>query len=163
MTTEFKTKAQAKAENASQDTRSQDANKVNAASIPVIEGIEGSLEKLYALNRGEAHRLTQTVKVAAYKDEFQCAIAELEKGLVSPSFFENLQKSYSPVAINHVPMLLLTQSGVETTEPDTEIKALTDRFDELVILEQSSEISDEQLAELDEVEARLKELGELKR
>jgi len=32
-----------------------------------------------------------------------------------------------------------------------------------VILEQSSEISDEQLAELDEVEARLKELGVLKR
>jgi hypothetical protein len=162
MTTEFKTKAQAKAENASQDTRSQDANKVNTASIPVIEGIEGSLEKLYALNRSEAHRLTQTVKVAAYKDEFQCAIAELEKGLVSPSFFDNLQKNYSPVAINHVPMLLLTQSGAEISEA-TKIKTLTDRFDELVTLEQSSEISDEELAELDEVEAQLKELGVLKR
>jgi hypothetical protein len=156
MTTQYKTKAEVKAEQASQDTQSQDAN---TASIPVIEGLEPSLEKLYALNRGEAYRLTQTVKVAAYRDEFQCAIAELEKGLVSPSFFENLQKTYSPVAINHVPMLLLTQSGVE---PDpTEIATLTARFDELVALEKSSEATDAQLTELDEVEAKLKALGAL--
>jgi len=159
MTTQYKTKEQVKAEqNASQDTQSQDANKANTtASIPMIEGLEPSLEKLYALNRGEAHRLTQTVKVAAYKDEFQCAIAELEKGLVSPNFFENLQKTYSPVAINHVPMLLLTQSGA-----DTEIKTLTDRFDELVALEKSSEATNEQLTELDEIEGKLKALGVIK-
>jgi hypothetical protein len=154
MTTKYKTKEQVKAEQASQDKPSQDAN---STSIPVIEGLESSLEKLYALNRGEAHRLTQTVKVAAYKDEFQCAIAELEKGLVSPSFFENLQKSYSPVAINHVPMLLLTQSGVEA--PDTELDALCERNDALIALERTGNISPEEVEELSELQIKLRAEG----
>lgn len=157
MTTQFKTKEQVKAEKAaSQEVKSQD---VATNSIPVIEGLEPSLEKLYALNRGEAHRLTQTVKVAAYKDEFQCAIAELEKGLVSPNFFENLQKSYSPVALNHVPTLLSIPSGVE---PQVDIDTLCDRNEELLSLEASGNITPDEAAELAQIQKQLDELGLLK-
>jgi len=62
-----------------------------------------------------------------------------------------------------MPMLLSIPSSLAESKPDQEIETLTARFDELVTLEQSSEISDELLTELDEVEARLKELGVLKR
>jgi len=152
MTTQFKSKAEVKAEqNASQDKRSQDANNT---SIPVIEGLEPSLEKLYVLNRTEAHRLVQTVKVAAYKDEFQCAISALESGSVSSDFFDNLRKNYSPVALNHVPTLLLTQSGA-----DAELDALCDRNDELAALEKERELTESERSELAELQVKLHELG----
>jgi hypothetical protein len=156
MTTQYKTKEQVKAEQASQDKPSQD---VNTASIPVIEGLEGSLEMIYTHQRNKARSVVQRIKFEAWRDEFDSA---LEEPKIDPDFFTNLSKNYSPIALNHMPMLLSIPSSLVESKP-TEIETLTTRFDELVTLEQSSEISDEQLTELDEVEARLKELGVLKR
>jgi hypothetical protein len=157
MTTQYKTKEQVKAEQASQDKPSQDANNT---SIPVIEGLEGSLEMIYTHQRNKARSVVQRIKFEAWRDEFDSA---LEEPKIDPDFFTNLSKNYSPIALNHMPMLLSIPSSLAESKPDQEIETLTARFDELVTLEQSSEISDELLTELDEVEARLKELGVLKR
>ena len=157
MTTQYKTKEQVKAEQASQDKPSQDAN---STSIPVIEGLEGSLEMIYTHLRNKARSVVQRIKFEAWRDEFDSA---LEEPKIDPDFFTNLSKNYSPIALNHMPMLLSIPSSLAESKPDQEIETLTARFDELVTLEQSSEISDELLTELDEVEARLKELGVLKR
>jgi hypothetical protein len=157
MTTQYKTKEQVKAEQASQDKPSQDANNT---SIPVIEGLEGSLEMIYTHQRNKARSVVQRIKFEAWRDEFDSA---LEEPKIAPDFFTNLSKNYSPIALNHTPMLLSIPSSLAESKPDQEIETLTARFDELVTLEQSSEISDELLTELDEVEARLKELGVLKR
>jgi hypothetical protein len=61
-----------------------------------------------------------------------------------------------------MPMLLSIPSSLAESKPDQEIETLTARFDELVALEKSSEATNEQLSELDEVEAKLKALGIIK-
>jgi hypothetical protein len=109
MTTQYKSKTEVQASQQSQDYQSQD----NRATIPIIDGIEGSLETLYFLERTEAHKLTQGVRVAAYKDEFTDAIAKLHKGQVSPDFFANLQRNYSPAHLNHAATPSLIPSGVK--------------------------------------------------
>ncbi len=152
MTTQYKTKEQVKADQASQDKPSQDAN---SASIPVIEGLEGSLEMIYTHQRNKARSVVQRIKFEAWRDEFDSA---LEEPKIDPDFFTNLSKNYSPIALNHTPMLLSIPSSPNDTDP-TEIATLTARFDELVALERSSEATNEQLAELDEVEVKLKALG----
>lgn len=154
MTTQYKTKEQVKAEQASQDKPSQDANNT---SIPVIEGLEGSLEMIYTHQRNKARSVVQRIKFEAWRDEFDSA---LEEPKIDPDFFTNLSKNYSPIAPNHMPMLLSIPSSL--AEPDQEIETLTARFDELVALEKSSEATNEQLSELDEVEAKLKALGIIK-
>ncbi len=152
--TQYKTKEQVKAEQASQDKPSQDAN---STSIPVIEGLEGSLEMIYTHQRNKARSVVQRIKFEAWRDEFDSA---LEEPKIDPDFFTNLSKNYSPIAPNHMPMLLSIPSSL--AEPDQEIETLTARFDELVALEKSSEATTEQLSELDEVEAKLKALGIIK-
>ena len=105
MTTKIISKSEAKAQQASQssqDNQSQD----KTASIPVIEGLKPSLEMLYSLERSEARKLTQTVKVQAYTDEFEEAIANLKQGSVSPDFFSSLKKGFAPIAGTVMPMLL---------------------------------------------------------
>jgi hypothetical protein len=155
MNTQYKTKAEVKADQASQDKPSQDAN---STSIPVIEGLEGSLEMIYTHQRNKARSVVQRIKFEAWRDEFDSA---LEEPKIDPDFFTNLSKNYSPIALSHTPMLLCIPSSPVEPNP-TEIEALTARFDELVALEKSSEATDEQLSELDEVEAKLKALGALK-
>jgi hypothetical protein len=156
MTTQYKTKEQVKAEQASQDKPSQDAN---STSIPVIEGLEGSLEMIYTHQRNKARSVVQRIKFEAWRDEFDSA---LEEPKIDPDFFTNLSKNYSPIAPNHMPMLLSIPSSLAESKPDQEIETLTARFDELVALEKSSEATNEQLSELDEVEAKLKALGIIK-
>jgi tetratricopeptide (TPR) repeat protein len=94
--------------------------------------------------------------------DFQKDIDNFERSF-KKDFLQTIEAKSEPYEIGASALRLLSASGVDKSGADTEIKTLTDRFDELVTLEQSSEISDEQLTELDEVEARLKELGVLKR
>jgi len=101
----------------------------------------------------------QRIKFEAWRDEFDSA---LEEPKIDPDFFTNLSKNYSPIALNHMPMLLSIPSSLAESKPDQEIETLTARFDELVALEKSSEATNEQLSELDEVEAKLKALGIIK-
>lgn len=125
MTAKTISKSEAQAQQPSQDTQSQD----NIGSIPVIEGIESSLETLYTLERNEAHRLVQTVRVAAYKDEFQDAIEKLKKGQVSPDFFSTLQKNYTLPSATPSLSWSLIPSGLEEipTFIDTDNLANYDR------------------------------------
>ncbi len=147
-TTTYKSKAELKAEQkASQDAKSQD-------SIPVIEGLESSLEALYQKHRNEAHVLAQTVRFRAYKDELEAALCSPK---IDEGFLSNLSKNYSPVALNHVPTLLLTQSGA-----DAELDALCVRNDELVEKEGQGTLTTEESEELAQLQAKLKDLGIIK-
>lgn len=145
----YKTKSQVRAEQ-SQDTQSQEKR----CSIPVMDGLEPSLKILYDRNRDEARSLVANVRCQAYKDEFQEAIAKLDKGMVSPDFFATLTTAYTPIATDHVPMHLLTAFGAE---PKRELDSLCLRNDYLIGLEESGEISSEQLEELAEIQAKLKD------
>ena len=120
MNPHYKSKAEIKAEQASQpsqDNRSQD----KSGAIPTIDGLENSLETLYVGHRLNAKQITQGVKVKAYTDEFQDALNELKKGEVQPDFLQTLQRDYTPAEFAHVPMRLLTQYGVESTDQLLEV------------------------------------------
>ena len=112
MNPQYKSKAEIKAEQASQpsqDNRSQD----KSAAIPTIDGLESSLETLYVGHRLNAKQITQGVKVKAYTDEFQDALNELNKGEVKSDFLQTLQNDYTPAEFAHVPMRLLIQYGAD--------------------------------------------------
>jgi len=120
MNPQYKSKAEIKAEQASQpsqDNRSQD----KSGAIPTIDGLENSLETLYVGHRLNAKQITQGVKVKAYTDEFQDALNELKKGEVKSDFLQTLQRDYTPAEFAHVPMRLLTQYGVESTDQLLEV------------------------------------------
>ena len=163
MTTQFKTKAEVKAsQTASQDKPSQDAS----GSIPTIHGLEDSLEILYAGHRTKARQITQGIKVQAYQDEFESAIAELKKGEVQPDFLQTLQKKYAP-ALDQMLMPLLSQSlnpvGVDDDDtlplPPPSVERLIDRLHFLSELERIGNITDEESSELLEIRKKLSALG----
>jgi hypothetical protein len=154
MTTQYKTKAEVKADQASQDKPSQDAS---TASIPVIEGLEGSLEMIYTHQRNKARSVVQRIKFEAWRDEFDSA---LEEPKIDPDFFTNLSKNYSPIALNHTPMLLSIPSS--PAESMTELDLLCDRNDTLIALEQSGNITPDEVEELAALQIKLREAGLLK-
>ena len=162
MTTQFKTKAEVKASQAaSQDKPSQDAS----GSIPTIDGLETSLEILYAGHRTKARQITQGIKVQAYQDEFESAIAELKKGEVQPDFLQTLQKKYAP-ALDQMLMPLLSQSlspaGADDDTlplPPPSVERLIDRLHFLSELERIGNITDEESSELLEIRKKLSALG----
>ena len=162
MTTQFKTKAEVKASQAtSQDKPSQDTN----GSIPTIDGLEVSLETLYAGHRTKARQITQGIKVQAYQDEFESAIAELKKGEVQPDFLQTLQKKYAP-ALDQMLMPLLSQSlnpvGADDDTlplPPPSVERLIDRLHFLSELERIGNITDEESSELLEIRKKLSALG----
>ena len=160
MTTQFKTKSQVKQEQtASQDKPSQD---VSNDSIPTIGGLESSLQVLYTGHRLNARQVTQGIKVQAYQDEFEEAIAELKRGEVKTDFLQTLQNNYLPV-LDQALMPLLSQSlnpvGVETMlspdQLDQFITRLLDRKDALLALD----MDDLERDELADITEQLKELG----
>jgi len=121
MNTHYKSKAEIKAEQASQPSQDQSSQDRKGA-IPTIDGLENSLEMLYTGHRLNAKQITQGVKVKAYTDEFQDALNELNRGEVKPDFLQTLQNDYTPAEFAHVPMRLLTQYGVdESTDQVLEV------------------------------------------
>lgn len=121
MNTHYKSKAEIKAEQASQPSRDQSSQDRKGA-IPAIDGLENSLEMLYTGHRLNAKQITQGVKVKAYTDEFQDALDELNRGEVKPDFLQTLQRDYTPAEFAHVPMRLLTQYGAdESTDQVLEV------------------------------------------
>ena len=160
MTTQFKTKAEVKAsQTASQDKTSQDASN---DSIPTIGGLESSLEILYAGHRLNARQVTQGIKVQAYQDEFEFALAELKNGEVQPDFLQTLQKNYLPI-LDQALMPLLSQSlnpvGAETTlSPDQLNQFITRLLDRKEFLS-TLDIDDPDRDEFADITKQLKKLG----
>ena len=161
MNAQYKTKAEIKAEQASQpsqDNSSQDKN----SAIPSIDGLESSLETLYTGHRLNARQITQGIKVQAYTDEFQDALAELKKGEVQPDFLQTLQKDYTPAQFAHVPSRLLIQYGADKPTDDEQlasINVLMERCHFLRELEILGSITDEDSKELNEILSKLLDMG----
>lgn len=155
MTTQFKTKAEVKAEQASQQSQDNQSQDANTASIPIIDGLEGSLEMIYTHQRNKAKSVVQRVKFEAWRDEFNSA---LEEPTIAPDFFTNLSKNYSPTALKHTPTpLLILSSPVEPT--NDLLDSLCDRNDELVKLEELGTITADQVDELAAIQIKLKQAG----
>jgi hypothetical protein len=152
MTVETISKAEAKARQASQQSQDNLSQDTNTVSIPVIEGLEGSLEMIYTDQRNKARSVVQRVKFEAWRDEFDSA---LDEPAIAPDFFSNLSKNYSPTALNHVPTPLLTQSFPVNPELD----ALCDRNDDLIELQKSGKITPDEVQELAELQIKLKKAG----
>jgi len=91
--------------------RSVKAPKPSQDEIPMVQSLETSAKVLYDTHRDRAHAITKTIEFQAFSDEFNAAINRTQD--LSPSFFEGLSNSYSPIALNHVPTLLLIASGVD--------------------------------------------------
>ncbi len=157
------------AEKASQDKSKDVKNGSNPSQTKANEpsqdlSIQDIAERAFNTSYDAVGNVVRTASQAGVERaiaDFQRDIDRFERSF-KKDFLQTIEAKSEPYAIGASALRLLSASGVETSEEsDTEIKALTDRFDELVALEQSSEISDEQLIELDEVEAQLKELGVL--
>jgi hypothetical protein len=160
MTTQYKTKEQVKAEQASQDKQSQD---VSPQNLSITDGVT----KFYETRCEFYENVFLQADQQAAKDVMGKFLTydKSNREAVGGAFFGNLATKRQALSFGLLPSLFLP-SHVEAEAVESEpsnIETLTARFDELVTLEQSSEISDELLTELDEVEARLKELGVLKR
>ncbi len=159
MTTQFKTKEQVKAEqSASQDTQSQDASPQN---LSITDGVT----KFYETRCEFYENVFLQADQQAAKDVMGKFLT-YDKGnreAVGGAFFGNLATKRQALNFGLLPSLFLpSHVEAEIVESDpTEIATLTARFDELVALEKSSEATDAQLTELDEVEAKLKALGAL--
>ena len=154
----YKSKAEVKAEQTSQDKVSQDKNN----AIPEIEGLESSLETLYTGHRLNARQITQGIKVQAYTDEFKDALAELKKGEVQPDFLQTLQRDYTPAEFAHVPTRLLIQYGADESTDDDQlalINVLMERCRFLRQLEILGSITDEESKELNEILLKLLDMG----
>ena len=167
MNAQYKSKAQVKEEQSSQDKPSQDA--LNG-SIPTIQGLQASQEALYAGHRMNARLITQGIKVQAYIDEFEDAMAELREGEVQPDFLKALQRDYAPaLKQNQVLMPLLSQSlspvGVEEPMNDADealsvpvVDHLIERMNELEKINFDN-LPDAERTELHEVRIKLLKLG----
>jgi predicted DNA-binding protein YlxM (UPF0122 family) len=153
------------AEKASQDKSKDTKNGSNSSQTRANEpsqdlSIQDIAERAFNTSYDAVGNVIRTSSKAGVERaiaDFQKDIDNFERSF-KKDFLQTIEAKSEPYEIGASALRLLSASGAET-----EIKTLTDRFDELVTLEQSSDISDEQLAELDGVEARLKELGVLKR
>lgn len=157
MTTQFKTKEQVKAEqNASQDKPSQDASPQN---LSITEGVT----KFYETRCEFYENVFLQADQQAAKDVMGKFLTydRSNREAVGNAFFGNLATKRQALNFGLLPSLFLpSHVEAEVIESDpTETATLTARFNELVALEKSSEATDAQLSELDEVEAKLKALG----
>ena len=169
MSAQYKSKAEVKAEQTSQDKPSQDASN---GSIPTIQGLETSLEMLYSGHRAKAKQITQGIKVQAYMDELEDAMSELREGEVQPDFLKVLQKNYIPALTQNqvlMPSQSLSPVGAELDdqEPLTDadetlsvpvVDHLIERMSELEKIKVAN-LTDAERTELHEVRIKLLKLG----
>lgn len=157
------------AEKASQDKTKDAKNPVNNGqnsdrnSSQDVTSIQDIAERAFNTSYDAVGNVIRTSSKAGVERaiaDFQRDIDNFERSF-KKDFLQTIEAKSEPYEIGASALRLLSASGAN--DQPSEIEALTARFDELVTLEQSSGISDEQLSELDEVEARLKELGVLKR
>lgn len=154
MTTQFKTKAEVKAEQASQDNPSQDASPQN---LSITDGVT----KFYETRCEFYENVFLQADQQAAKDVMGKFLTydKSNREAVGGAFFGNLATKRQALSFGLLPSLFLPSHA--ESEPE-ETTALIAQFDELVALEKSSEVTKEQLAELDELEAKLKALGAIK-
>ena len=158
MNAHYKSKAEVKAEQTSQDKVSQDKNN----AIPAIEGLESSLEMLYTGHRLNARQITQGVKVQAYTDEFKDALAELHRGEVQPDFLQTLQRDYTPAEFAHVPTRLLIQYGADESTDDDQLALINTLMERCRFLREKAllgSITDEEGKELHTILPKLLDMG----
>lgn len=157
------------AEKASQDKTKDTKNPVNNGqnsdrdSSQDVTSIQDIAERAFNTSYDAVGNVIRTSSKAGVERaiaDFQRDIDNFERSF-KKDFLQTIEAKSEPYEIGASALRLLSASGVD--DQPSEVEKLTARFDELVTLEQSSEISDEQLTELDEVESRLKELGVLKR
>ena len=161
MNAQYKSKAEIKAEQASQPSQDK-VSQDKSSAIPAIDGLESSLETLYTGHRLNARQITQGIKVQAYTDEFKDALAELKRGEVQPDFLQTLQKVYTPAQFAHVPSRLLIQYGADESTDDEQlalINVLMERCCFLRELETLGSITDEEGKELNAILSKLLNMG----